>query len=290
MATHDSDNATEIYGHQAKVTKFKNYEVLSRQAANTLTLRDKEQHSRRRRVILAKIDKFCELLRHQSKEALEDEATGFNNLAFDIMTKVLFDIDFNTMGSAEYRYAMKAIEESNLAIGFLDRRLFAQALHGRRQFVKFIRMVMAKRLGFPKGYSRDLFSHLQECIDPVTGKGLNTAELSTETATFIVAGMFLPLIYFIPSSRADTSSTSMAAVSHYLTGSSHCCVCLRACIDESLRLFLPGGSALWREVELGGAFIAGDFIPEGCEVAVGVYSVQYSTKYYDRPFEFDASR
>ncbi|KAK8042342.1 cytochrome P450 [Apiospora phragmitis] len=328
-----------IYGHQAKVAKFKNYEVLSRQAANTLTLRDKAQHSRRRRVvsqafsenslplfepkILARIDTFCEMLRTKPREAFQDKTmehshawTGpidmsdeFNNLAFEIMTEVLFDMDFDTMSSVEYRYAMKAIEESNvrlgvllqaseLAIGFLDRRLFSQALRGRRQFVKFIRMVMAKRLGAPKGQSRDLFSHLQDCIDPVTGKGL-----STETATFIVAG-------------ADTSSTSMAAVSHYITGSSHwyrkaaeevrstfpsaedirlgpklnSCICLRACIDESLRLSPPGGSALWREVEAGGMTIAGDFVPEGSEVAVGFYSIQHSTNYYDRPFEFDASR
>ena len=59
--------------------KFKNYEVLSRQAANLLTLRDKTQHGRRRRVIsqafsestlrlfepkiLSKVDRFCEILR-----------------------------------------------------------------------------------------------------------------------------------------------------------------------------------------------------------------------------------
>lgn len=74
---------TDIYGHQAKVTKFKNYEVLSRQAANTLTLRDKGQHARRRRVvsqafsesslrlfepkIISRIDRFCDILRERSR-------------------------------------------------------------------------------------------------------------------------------------------------------------------------------------------------------------------------------
>ncbi|KND86902.1 Benzoate 4-monooxygenase, partial [Tolypocladium ophioglossoides CBS 100239] len=69
----------DIYGHHGKVVKFKNYEILSRQAANLLTLRDKAQHGRRRRVIsqafsenslrlfepkiLLKIDRFCEILR-----------------------------------------------------------------------------------------------------------------------------------------------------------------------------------------------------------------------------------
>lgn len=108
----------------------------------------------------------------------------------------------------------------------------------------------------------------------------------------------------------------MAAVSHYLTGSSYwyqkaahevrstfssvdeirlgpklnACVCLRACVDESLRLSPPGGSALWREVESGGATVDGEFLPAGCEVAVGVYSIQHSPDYYQKPFRFDASR
>lgn len=81
--THEFVSA-DIYGHQAEVTKFKNYEVLSRQAANTLTLRDKTQHAHRRRVvsqafsesslrlfepkILPRIDRFCEMLRNRSKQ------------------------------------------------------------------------------------------------------------------------------------------------------------------------------------------------------------------------------
>ena len=108
----------------------------------------------------------------------------------------------------------------------------------------------------------------------------------------------------------------MSGVSHYLTGSSSCyqraakevrgtflssddirmgpklnsCVFLRACIDESLRLSPPGGSALWREVENGGALIDGHFIPEQCEVAVGVYSIHHNPAYYEDPFNFNPDR
>lgn len=132
-----------------------------------------------------------------------DLTTGYtvNYLAFDIMTAVLFDMDFDTLGHAEYRYAMQAIEDSNvrlgvllqapeLTIGSLDNKMFPKALLGRYKFVKFIRMVLAKRLGSPKTHSKDIFSFLQDCTDPETGKGLSIAELSTETATFIVAGKF----------------------------------------------------------------------------------------------------
>lgn len=119
------------------------------------------------------------------------------------MTAVLFDVDFDTLGSAEFRYAMHAIEDSNvrlgvllqapeLSIGNLDSKLFPKAVSGRSRFVKFIRMVLAKRLASPKAHSKDIFSFLQDCTDPDTGKSLTVAELSTETATFIVAGKTSP--------------------------------------------------------------------------------------------------
>lgn len=116
------------------------------------------------------------------------------------MTTVSFDADFDTLGNPECRYAMHAIELSNVRLGVLlqsqalafhnlDKKLFPTAIAGRHKFVRFIRRVLAARLGSAKTGSRDLFSFLQECKDPETGKELTTAELSTETATFIVAGM-----------------------------------------------------------------------------------------------------
>lgn len=124
-----------------------------------------------------------------------------NNLAFDLMTAVTFNTDFDTMSHPKYRYAMQAIEDSNVRLGVLlqvpelsvfnlDKKLFPNAIKGRHAFVKFIRMVLGKRLGAPKTDSRDIFSFLQDCKDPDTGRGLSTAELSTETATFIVAGKY----------------------------------------------------------------------------------------------------
>ena len=68
------------------------------------------------------------------------------------------------------------------------------------------------------------------------------------------------------------------------------CAFLRACIDESLRQSPPGGSALWREVESGGALIDGHFIPELCEVAVGIYSIHHNPEYYKHPFRYDPER
>ncbi|RAL01215.1 cytochrome P450 [Aspergillus ibericus CBS 121593] len=101
------------------------------------------------------------------------------------MTSVSFDADFDTLRTPP-----------------------ASPSRPARNFVRFIRGLLGKRLK-GAGSGSDIFSFLQQCKDPDTGEGLTLPELSTETATFIVAG-------------SDTTSTTMAAVCHYLTGSPRC--------------------------------------------------------------------
>jgi cytochrome P450 len=115
---------------------------------------------------------------------------------------------------------------------------------------------------------------------------------------------------------SDTTATTLAAVTHYLTHSpkSYVRVCeeirqtfltsssislgpqlnscqfLRACIDESLRLSPPGGSAPWREVDRGGATIDGQYLLAGCEVGTAVYAIHHDERYWERAFTFDPER
>ncbi|KAL4751046.1 hypothetical protein BDW72DRAFT_193314 [Aspergillus terricola var. indicus] len=328
----------DIYGHHGKVTKCSTYRFLAQQAPNTLTLTDKAQHGSRRRVlsqafsesslrlfepkVRTKLDRFVSIIKSEQYDGgwsvPVDMAAAFNHLAFDMMTDIIFNLDFNTMSDEQYRYAMKAVEESNIRLGVLlqsenlstasiDRKLFPRSVAASRQFVRFLRILLKQRLQATKSTasssSPDIFSFLERCRDPNTGKGLSVTEVSTETATFVVAG-------------SDTTSTTLAAVSHYLTGSSkwyrrvahevrstfssldeirlgpqlNSCTALRACMDESLRLSPPGGSALWREVEAGGALIDGHYIAQGCDVGVGIYSIHHDPRYWTSPLEFDPAR
>ncbi|PWY91663.1 cytochrome P450, partial [Aspergillus sclerotioniger CBS 115572] len=344
----------DIYSHHAPVKKFQNYRVLAQQAPNTLTMQDKTQHSRRRRVlsqafsarsleswepkIVAQLDRLSQVIRsHLASMSSSEKPTewttsldmartckslpssvfypdSFNHLTFDTMTSVSFDSHFDTLRTAEYRYVMEAIAASNirlsvllqaqeLATANLDSWLFPASIAGRTQFVRFIRGLLGRRLR-ASGMSGDLFAFLQQCKDPDTGEGLSLTELSTETATFIIAV------------GSDTTSTTMAAVCHYVTGSPRCyqrlvtevrstfasvadirlgpalnsCVFLRACIDEALRLSPPGGSSLWREIEPGGAWIDGQWLPGGCEVGVGIYSIHHRAADWPDPFHFDPDR
>ncbi|ETS84641.1 hypothetical protein PFICI_02666 [Pestalotiopsis fici W106-1] len=312
----------DIYGHGAHVKKFDGYKVLSSQAANTLTLSDKAQHARRRRVIsqafsesslrlfepdmIARIDRFCQFV--------GGPAGAVTHLTFDLMTALSFGSDYHTIEESEFRYVVPAIEESNirlsvlwqapeLTFGHLDRRLLPRSAKAAQQFVVFLRRLLKDRLHKDGADRKDIFSFLQKCTDPDTGEALTPKELSTETATFIVAG-------------TDTSSTAMAGLSHYLAGSSHAyrraaeevrstftsideislgpklnsCAFLRACLDESLRLSPPGGGPLWREVEASGAVIGGDFIPQGCEVGAGIYAMQNSPGNWEDPGSFKPER
>jgi cytochrome P450 len=79
LAQGKTNKVIDIHGHGAKVIKFKNYEILSRQAANLLTIRNKTLHAKRRRIIsqafsennmrlfepkiMTRVERFLDLLR-----------------------------------------------------------------------------------------------------------------------------------------------------------------------------------------------------------------------------------
>lgn len=123
------------------------------------------------------------------------------------MTAVSFDTDFDTINNPHYRYATSALEESNVRLSVLlqepkflilnlDRWLFPASIAGRDLFVRFIRKLLKQRIqarGTTAG--GDIFSFLEQCKDPDTGKELSPMELSTETALFVVAGELLSLSY-----------------------------------------------------------------------------------------------
>lgn len=167
------------------------------------------------------------------------------------MTDVLFSAQYNTIGSEKFRYAIRAIEKSNVRLGVLvqapelsiraiQKALFPDAITARNRFVKFIRKLLGIRLMASEVEKKDVFSYIEKAKDPDTGKGLDQLELSAETATMIVAGKGNPsLLGSLPkinprtdaltSSGSDTTSTTMAATLHYIT---HSPVCYRKVTEE----------------------------------------------------------
>jgi cytochrome P450 len=135
-----------------------------------------------------------------------DMARQFSYLTFDSMTAVAFGADYQTIEEPRFRYVMEAIAESNvrlgvifqaaeLTLGHIDRKLFSKSALAGHKFVQFLRKLLSTRLN-DKTYPKDIFFFLQQCKDPETGECLSTKELSTETATFLVAGKYSLLFIY----------------------------------------------------------------------------------------------
>lgn len=116
-----------------------------------------------------------------------------------MMASIIFSASYNTLGCEEYRYVVRAIEESNVRMSVilqapeltyrkLDKQLFPRSIIARNRFAKFVCSMMDNRLQAPDPECRDIFSFFQHAKDPDTGKGLGMAELGAESATLIVAG------------------------------------------------------------------------------------------------------
>jgi len=122
------------------------------------------------------------------------------------MTAVSFESDYHLTDEPKYRFIISAVEAANLRLGVisqalelttfnLDRTIFLQSAKAAWTCGKFIHKLLRQRLERDSSDSKDIFAFLQKCRDPDTGKGLSEIELSTETATFVVAGKCRYLIH-----------------------------------------------------------------------------------------------
>ncbi|EFQ92167.1 hypothetical protein P3342_010328 [Pyrenophora teres f. teres] len=225
----------EIYISGAKsFQKSPNYRVLRHGAANTLTMINKEEHARRRRIVsqglsdaavrfheptlMAHIQKCFALL--SGTDEPKNVASWFNYLSFDIMADVVFGMQYNLLGSTANRAIPDAIEQSNVRVSVLlqspvtpriariDRWLFPKAIQARDQFLNFVRGLVDKVMKpdcSPKA-TTTIVSILKNAHDPVTGQKLGSKEVLAESTTLCVAG-------------SDTSSTAMSATFFYLANS-----------------------------------------------------------------------
>ncbi|RAL06942.1 cytochrome P450, partial [Aspergillus homomorphus CBS 101889] len=114
----------------------------------------------------------------------------------------------------------------------------------------------------------------------------------------------------------DTTSTALAASLYYLTHHPkvyeravhevrstfqsrdeirlgpkvNSCSYLRAVIEETMRLSPSAPGPLWRQADVGGATVDGQYIPQGLEVATCVYSIHHNPEIYPQPFKFVPER
>ncbi|OHW97898.1 benzoate 4-monooxygenase cytochrome p450 [Colletotrichum incanum] len=229
---------TEISSHGANVVKSKAYQALVHSAPNTLTIRDREDHARRRRILslafsdaqlrayeailLRHIETLCLNLSDNSKsqasgsgsEAL-DMSHQCDYFTFDVMSEVIFGMKYNALRDPKHRFVVKALEESNvrisalvqassLALGRIDKCLFSRSIKSRNQFLGFLASLLKSRSKASFSDNGNVFSYLETAKDPDGASTLSNSEIRAESATLVVAG-------------SDTSSTTLAATLFYLS-------------------------------------------------------------------------
>ncbi|KAF6832074.1 benzoate 4-monooxygenase cytochrome p450 [Colletotrichum musicola] len=239
LLINSSTAAREISSHGANVIKSKAYQALVHSAPNTLTIRNREDHARRRRILslafsdarlrayeailLRHIDTFCLNLADNAKsqglsagaEAL-DMSEQCDYFTFDVMSEVIFGMKYNALREPKYRFVMKALEESNvrisalvqassLAVGRLDKYLFSGSIQSRNKFLGFLAALLKNRSKASFSDNGNVFSYLETAKDPDGESTLSKSEIRAESATLVVAG-------------SDTSSTTLAATLFYLSG------------------------------------------------------------------------
>ena len=157
---------------------------------------------------------------------------------------------------------------------------------------------------------QDIFHYVYRAIDPETGgAGFSLTELQGESQLLIVAGL-------------DTSGTALAATMFYLVrhpaayarlaaevraafpaGAASVaagpalqgCCCLRACLDEAMRLNPPASGDLPREVLPGGLALRADdggtsLVRAGTTVGVAAHALHHRPGAFPDPFAFRPER
>ena len=176
---------------------------------------------------------------------------------------------------------------------------------------------------------RDFFYYLLDAKDPETGAGLGKSGLEEQSRGFLIAGEStqvhrLVLSMLAPrstnvltqSTGADTTSLAFSSCFYYLLHNPAAlskltseirskftnvedikngpelisCLCLHACIDESLRLSPPVPTGPPREVLAGGITIDNLQFPKGVVLSVPTYAIQRDEKYFADPEAFKPDR
>lgn len=242
-----------------------------------------------------------------------------NYLTTDIISKVIFSTTWDLLSSTKNHSFVEALSTITHFVGIAHQSavfykfplflfvLFPKIAKSRPTVRKHIREMISKRVKLEEEYPdiKDMFSIYNNATDPEseTGEKLSEWDVRINSSQLIIAG-------------SDTSAAALAATFFYLSRNPefyakvanevrttfisldkiragpalNSCVWLRSSINEALRLVPVATQPLWREVEEGGATIAGEIIPVGLNVAATIFSLHHSEIAFPDSYKYDPGR
>ncbi|KAI9714040.1 MAG: hypothetical protein M1820_000770 [Bogoriella megaspora] len=234
-------------------------------------------------------------------------------LAMDVVLDVVFGEEYNLIEKPDSRNVVQSVEDCNIRTGvlfqaselknrFVDRWLFSESIVSRKTLIHFINSLLAKWMkSSPKGRKGVLSNFLIDGEDSKNGPSL--ADLGSEATTLLMAGsettsvaIAAALFYLVQNPNAYEKAVQ--EVQNYFPNTKDICLgyqlssctCLRACLDESLRMSPPAASAQWREVIAEGVSVDGQPVPAGCDIGTSLYAIHHHPDFFPDPFVFRPER
>ena len=235
-------------------------------------------------------------------------------LIFDIMSELCFGRSFNLQLHRENRYMTDGIcklhkfnsafvQSVELSHYHLEKIFSPHGLYYGWRFMTMVHESFSSGFLNNQSKSNCLLSSMSRVKSSVYGEGYSAVELWSECKFLMVTGSGSPasalaaLLYYLsqyPSCyerAAEEIRATFTSASEICSGPKmDSCRYLHACINETLRMSPPVGATLWREVEHEGIEIDGHFIPPGCDVGIGIYSIHHNETYFPDPFVFQPER
>ncbi|KAH7133887.1 cytochrome P450 [Dactylonectria macrodidyma] len=238
-------------------------------------------------------------------------------LGFDVMGKIAFGVEFNSLRDAKTHFYVRYIHsvlEYVASLGAISWVMPLVALmpldEGRRKdtaaFMKFGDEQFEKRIKARGSDEVDAFGFLLKAGEKNPKNALSKQCLAAESRMIIIGG-------------SDTTTVAMASCIYWLVHNENAykklkeeCLdifnsedefdsavlgdplrapYLNACINEALRLLPPGPNGMQRVVDTpGGIVIDGKHVPEGTKISVHGWTLHHDPRNFEKPWDFIPER
>jgi cytochrome P450 len=211
----------DIYASGRNIWKHRQISKLNPRAANLITMYNKKEHAKRRRLIgpaftRRRISQFQDRVKEHintliskvsqvGKQANESDAWGppmdmsewLRYFTFDAVSDFMFGFNYDLLNSAKHRHIIQDIKDASVRNSVLvyqpllrvfraDKMIFGKSVRGTRSFWKFIRAAISAQSGINRG--DDVFTSLAGANCKSHEGLLSMTEIQSEIGVLVIAG------------------------------------------------------------------------------------------------------